>query len=121
MKGTDHKTGKRIKGLAHIVQSLSRLLSTPIGSCVMLRDYGCYAFELIDNPANESNSLRLFAAITNAILKWETRILPIKLSTDTSEAESGKFNIYIDAVVIEDIDDLPAGETITLTVPLLGV
>jgi len=121
MKGTDHNTGKVISGIAHIVQSLSRLLSTPIGSCVMLRDYGCYAFELIDNPADESNRLKLFTAITDAILKWETRVLPIKLSTDTSRAASGEFNAYIDAIVVEDIDNLSAGETITLTVPLLGV
>lgn len=120
MKGTAHNTSKRISGLAHIVQSLSRLLSTPIGSCVMLRDYGCYAFELIDSPANESNRLKLFAAITNAILLWEDRILPTKLSTDTSRAANGEFNIYIDAIVVKGLDDLPAGENITLTVPLLG-
>jgi phage baseplate assembly protein W len=45
-------TGKAISEIAHIKQSITNILTTPIGSRIMRRDYGSRLFEKIDNPIN---------------------------------------------------------------------
>lgn len=73
MKGTDATTGKHLDGLAHLRQSISDILRTPIGSRVMLRRYGSRLFSLIDAPLNRSTLLDLYAATGEAIREWEPR------------------------------------------------
>ncbi|MGL4827152.1 MAG: GPW/gp25 family protein, partial [Vibrionaceae bacterium] len=43
-------TGYSISELQHIKQSIQDILTTPLGSRVMRRDYGSAIFELIDQP-----------------------------------------------------------------------
>ncbi|KPN28874.1 baseplate wedge subunit [Halolamina pelagica] len=40
MPGVDRTNGQRLEGLAHIRQSVADILTTPLGSRVMRRDYG---------------------------------------------------------------------------------
>ena len=47
-------TGESIDGLAHLKQSVNDILTTPIGSRVMRRDYGCGLVELLDSPIDAS-------------------------------------------------------------------
>jgi phage baseplate assembly protein W len=54
MRGIDANTGKALSGLAHLRQSVTDILSTPIGSRVMRREYGSQLFRLIDAPLNRS-------------------------------------------------------------------
>mgnify|MGYP000378988381 CR=1 FL=1 len=56
-------TGAAISGLEHLRQSVGDILSTPIGSRVMLRDYGCDAPGMVDRPINELFDIELHAAI----------------------------------------------------------
>lgn len=70
MRGTDSSTGKTLEGWAWIKQAITDILTTPIGSRVMLRDYGSRLFELTDSPMNPSGRLALFAATIEAIDKW---------------------------------------------------
>jgi len=67
-------TGRTISETEHIRQSIADILTTPIGSRVMRRDYGSLLPELIDQPLNGAGSVRLYAATAAAILRWEPRV-----------------------------------------------
>lgn len=73
MDGINNSTGKRLGGIEHLRQSIRDILTTPIGSRVMLRDYGSRIFDLIDAPMNRSTLLDIYAATAEAIQKWEPR------------------------------------------------
>ena len=66
-------TGAAISGLEHLRQSVGDILSTPIGSRVMRREYGSLGPELIDHPDNHASQVRLFSAVASALLRWEPR------------------------------------------------
>lgn len=67
-------TGKRISGLDHIRQSVADILTTPIGSRVMRREYGSLIFDLIDKPIGPALLLQVYAATFMALRRWEPRI-----------------------------------------------
>ncbi len=73
MDGINSSSGKRLGGIEHLRQSIRDILTTPIGSRVMRRDYGSRLFELIDAPLNRSTLLDLYAATAEALEKWEPR------------------------------------------------
>lgn len=74
MKGTDAMTGRGIEGLHHLRQSVSDILTTPIGSRVMRRDYGSRLFELIDRPVNAGWIADAYAYSAEALDTWEPRL-----------------------------------------------
>lgn len=74
MSGMNATTGRQLGDLDHIRQSIRDILTTPVGSRIMRRTYGSLLPELIDQPANPSNRLRLMAATVMAIIQWEPRI-----------------------------------------------
>lgn len=67
-------TGRRLDEVDHIRQSIQDILTTPVGSRLMRRDYGSLLPELIDQPSNPANRLRLMAATVMAIIQWEPRV-----------------------------------------------
>lgn len=73
MNGTSAATGKSLGGIDHLRQSIRDILTTPIGSRVMRRDYGSRLFELVDAPMNRSTLLDIYAATAEAIARWEPR------------------------------------------------
>jgi phage baseplate assembly protein W len=79
MIGMSRVTGLAIDGDAHLQQSIRDILTTPIGSRVMRRDYGSLIPFLIDQPANALLLMRLRAVITHALLTWEPRVRPTKI------------------------------------------
>lgn len=83
-------TGKSLEGEAHLVQSIARILTTPIGSRVMRRDFGSLLPELIDHPANNSTAVKLYGATATALMRWEPRfrITSVGFSAGT---ESGSY------------------------------
>ena len=74
MPGMNVQTGVGIDGLEHLRQSITDILTTPIGSRVMRRNYGSHLFNLIDQAANDAGRLRLIAATADALIRWEPRI-----------------------------------------------
>ena len=74
MLGINAETGKRIEGLDHLRQSIRDILTTPIGSRVMRRDYGSRLFDLVDAPINRDTITDIYAATAEALLRWEPRI-----------------------------------------------
>ncbi|WP_244146260.1 GPW/gp25 family protein [Comamonas antarctica] len=66
-------TGRRIGWSDHIGQSITDIITTPIGSRLMRRGYGSYIPQMIDQPMTPANILRLQAATAQAIMKHEPR------------------------------------------------
>ncbi|MBS3958289.1 MAG: GPW/gp25 family protein [Xanthomonadaceae bacterium] len=73
MIGIAANTGKRLGGLDHLRQSVRDILTTPIGSRVMRREYGSRLFDLIDAPMNRATILDIYAAVADALERWEPR------------------------------------------------
>lgn len=111
MRGLDRNTGGTIDDEAeHIRQSIGDILTTPIGSRVMRRDYGSVIPELIDQPLNAKTILRLYAASAAALMKWEPRI---KLAS-ISVSRPGEASAIIEIVGTVDT------RTLTTSLPLRG-
>ncbi|MDR1229696.1 MAG: GPW/gp25 family protein [Azoarcus sp.] len=54
-RGMDAETGRTTSDLAHVRQSIRKILTTPIGSRVMRRGFGSRLSDLVDAPLNEAN------------------------------------------------------------------
>lgn len=115
MSGLNTTTGRAIGDLAHIWQSVRDILTTPIGSRVMRRDYGSLIPELIDQPMNPATRLRLMSASVSALVRWEPRlrIASVQFSVDAR----GGAVIDIEG---ERIDGSRREAINTLSVPLRG-
>lgn len=74
MTGMNNTTGRAVSDVAHIRQSVRDILTTPIGSRPMRRDYGSLVPELIDQPMNPATRLRVMSASVSALVRWEPRI-----------------------------------------------
>lgn len=73
MRGMSNKTGKYLEDLEHLKQSIVDILTTPVGSRVICRDYGSSLFQLTDQPMNRDLFPKIYAAVADAIDKWEPR------------------------------------------------
>lgn len=80
MIGMNAATGKYIAGNDHLRQSVHDILMTPIGSRVLLREYGSEILSLIDNPQDDSLRVRFVQASASAISRWEPRITLKKIT-----------------------------------------
>jgi phage baseplate assembly protein W len=88
--GMCRNTGRLLGELAHLKQSIVDILTTPIGSRVMFRDYGSRLFELVDQPTNDRLKVQIYSATAEALGKWEPRFRCKKVSVES--AEPGKLN-----------------------------
>lgn len=79
MNGMSGTTGKLIAGVEHLHQSVQDILSTPIGSRVQRREYGSRLFELIDDPSHPDTVVEIYAAVAEALNRWEPRITVSKV------------------------------------------
>ncbi|TRX75274.1 GPW/gp25 family protein [Pseudomonas mangiferae] len=66
--------GSALGDLDHLGQSVADILTTPINSRVMRRDYGSHLFELVDAPFNPYTALLAKAAAVMALNRWEPRL-----------------------------------------------
>lgn len=65
--GTSKFTGQPLTDWDHVVQSIGIILTTPIGSRVMLREFGSEVMDLIDRPLTDRVILAVYAATANAL------------------------------------------------------
>lgn len=72
--GMHRDTGAAADGLEHVRQSIAVILTTPIGSRVMRRDFGSLLPELLDQPDNGTTRVRLYSATAGALMRWEPRV-----------------------------------------------
>ncbi|EPJ56349.1 MAG: w protein [Osedax symbiont Rs2] len=81
MSGMNVKSGRKIDSeFAHIQQSVADIITTPLATRLMRREYGSVLPDLIDQPLNQKTILRLYAAIAIAVIRWEPRYKLIALS-----------------------------------------
>ena len=100
MKGINSLSGKELGGINHLKQSIKDILSTPIGTRVMLRDYGSRLFDLIDNPLSEDLKTEIFAATAEALIKWEPRFKLQK--TSVIEITPGRIILELKGIFLID-------------------
>lgn len=114
MNGIDATTGKAIGGADHLAQSVADILTTPLGSRVMLRDYGSLLFDLIDQPLNSATAMLIRAATAVALRRWEPRLRVTRVSLSGAAAQ-GTLAITLTG----ERTDLPAATArTTLSIPL---
>ncbi|WP_341821679.1 GPW/gp25 family protein [Wolbachia endosymbiont (group A) of Ischnus inquisitorius] len=98
MKGMSNKTGKELEGIEHLKQSIVNILTTPICSRIMRREYGSRLFELIDRPINRDFTLEIYAATAEALQKWETRFKLEKVKI--TEVKEGKVTLDLEGLYL---------------------
>lgn len=104
--GMNSKTGKELNGLDHLKQSITDILSTPIGTRVMKRDYGSRLSDFIDAPMTHGLNMEIFSAIGESLDDWEPRF---KLKqVKTIRAEPGYLEVSMTGIYI------PTGEEILM-------
>jgi hypothetical protein len=74
MIGMNAKTGAALGGFDHLQQSITDILTTPVGTRVMRRAYGSDLYRLVDAPLNRSTVLEIYTASAVAIARWEPRV-----------------------------------------------
>lgn len=100
MQGMSATTGARLSGVEHLRQSITDILTTPIGTRVMRRDYGSLLPRLVDAPLNASTRIDLISATAEALAIWEPRIEV--LSVAVSSAEGGRVSIDLEGNYLPD-------------------
>lgn len=111
MTGLNSNTGKSLKGLDHLRQSIEDILVTPVGSRVMRREYGSKLFELIDAPLNRGTLAQIYAASAEALDRWEPRFKLRKIRADSitpGTITPGTINIELEG------EYLPEGKIVKL-------
>ena len=74
MPGMHMGTGRAVADIEHLRQSISDILTTPMGTRLERRTYGSMVPDLIDQPDNGATRVRLYAAVATALIKWEPRL-----------------------------------------------
>lgn len=101
--GMNAQTGLRISGRAHLAQSVTKILATPIGTRIRRRTFGAKAADLIDTPAHGAALLQLYAASATALMTWEPRLRVRALSLSLNAEKPGRVVLHIQGEA--DLDD----------------
>ena len=96
MFGMNNTTGRRTSDMDHLRQCIKDVLSTPLGSRVMRREYGSLLPELLDQPLNEATLLRAYAASVLAIINWEPRLRVVAIHRRLSTSTPGLASLEIE-------------------------
>lgn len=104
MQGTNATNGKPLAGVEHLRQSLRDILTTPIGTRVMRRDYGSRLYQLVDAPLNRSTIMQLYAATADAVRKWEPRIKLQRVRIAT--ANPGSVSLDLTGIYLPDGEEV---------------
>ncbi len=99
MKGMNRNTGKVLAGTDHIRQSVVDILTTPLGTRVMLPEYGSNLADLVDNPLDPTLAIKIIMTSAGALARWEPRIRVDRIKT--TSIDTGAITIAIEATDIE--------------------
>lgn len=86
MAGLSRHQGVLISNQAHLQQSIEDILTTPIGSRVLRRDYGSSLYELMDKPMTPALKIDLYAAAISALRRWEPRAIIERVVVSSAQA-----------------------------------
>ena len=114
MRGMNESTGRSIVGFDHLHQSIGKIVSTPLASCVKRRTFGSELPDLIDAPSNGAIRTRLYAAVATALMRWEPRLTlnRVTLASDESHAADGVQYLDIEGWATE------SGDAVSARVPI---
>jgi len=111
MIGMSARTGRTLSDSAHLAQSIADILTTPIGSRVMRREYGSLLPDLIDAPTNDATRLLAYAAVAMSLMRWEPRIRLSRVQLTLGERPG---QAYLDV----EGNHIDTNELFSLRVPL---
>lgn len=83
--------GLAVTELEELQQSVGDILTTPIGTRVMRRPYGCDLFSLIDQPFNDATALQAKAVAVIALMRWEPRLNLTRIALTLGDAPGKAF------------------------------
>lgn len=86
---------KMSSGKEDIIESLYILLSTTPGERIMQPAFGCMLKKLMFETLNQTIKTTIKNVISDAILRFESRITVNDIEFDSSEMNEGKVNIII--------------------------
>ncbi|WP_029074412.1 GPW/gp25 family protein [Kaistia adipata] len=120
--GFGRDAGAVLSGFDHVRQSIGVILTTPIGSRVMRREFGSELFDLIDRPMTDQVILAIYSAAVMAIARWEPRyaVLGCKLTTASA---SGALSLELSGVYYPRGhlgDFTPEGGDASMIIPIAG-
>jgi phage baseplate assembly protein W len=95
----NRSTGRWLTPLEHLRQSITVILSTPIGSRLMRRDFGSMLPYLVDRPVAMRFRTDLYYATARALKRWEPRVkvkrVAMRLLSDTKV----RIDLWLDVVL----------------------
>ena len=109
MQGMSNNTGEYLNDIEHLKQSIVDILTTPIGSRVICRDYGSNLFQLTDQPIDRDLFPKIYAAVADAIDKWEPRFKVEKIAINSIKEGHiilsliGRYIITQQKIALEDL------------------
>ncbi len=103
----DRCSGSGISRSHRLKQSIQTILSTPIGSCVMRRDFGSRLYQLIDAPVTQQWFSLVYSESAEAIAKWEPDVTVTGFYAESKT--QGKVSVTIDYI------DSLSGENLKIT------
>lgn len=111
-------TGRAIGLLDHIAQSVADIVTTPVGSRVMRRDYGSLLPYLIDQPDNAATQIRVISAVAGALMRWEPRLSLARIGLGRDPERPGYAEIQLRGSYLAE--PLAQPLPLSLSVPLRG-
>ena len=111
-------TGRAIDLPEHIAQSVADIVTTPLGSRVMRRDYGCLLPLLIDQPDNAATQIRITSAVAGALMRWEPRVRLMRLGLARDAERPGHAELQLRGQIV--VEPLRRPLPLSLTIPLRG-
>jgi phage baseplate assembly protein W len=111
MNGMHKDTGKPLRGLEHLRQSVEDILRTAPETLVIRREYGSELFSLIDAPTNAGVRARFTAATAGALDRWEPRLKTTRILfdlTNSEQVQGGHVSISLEGYY------MPTGEPVVL-------
>ncbi len=110
MTGIDASTGRALGGIAHLRQSVRDVLVTPVGSRVLLREYGSRVYELLDRPLEPALLASIQAEAAGALARWEPRLRLRRIRAES--VDGGHVTLSLEG------EYLPSGEDARLELGL---
>lgn len=110
--GLNMTTGRAVTDHDHLAQSITKILTTPIGSRVMRREFGSLLPELLDHPLNDSTVVLLYAASSTALVRQEPRLRLTRVELQPSLDAPGQSDLVVHGY--ERDQDLPVTVPVSL-------
>lgn len=101
MTGIDAATGRALGGIAHLRQSVRDILTTPVGSRVLLRGYGSRIPELVDRPLERALLASVQAEAAGALARWEPRLRLRRVRAERLSGGGGQIVLLLEGDYLE--------------------